>query len=69
MDQGLHNCLCRTSAKYTAAERVDAADGVMDGKYLSDRYYGSKIIESRQSTGSRSAADRVDAADGVMDGK
>jgi len=50
----------------TAAERLDAADGVMDGKF-----YGSRIVEGGPTRVVRpmSAAERLDAADGVMDGK
>eukprot|EP00668_Euglena_longa_P035410 GGOE01045488.1.p1 GENE.GGOE01045488.1~~GGOE01045488.1.p1 ORF type:complete len:208 (+),score=21.92 GGOE01045488.1:138-761(+) len=47
------------------AQTLDAADGVIDG-----RYYGRPIIEApvRRYAGS-SVAERLDAADGVIDGR
>lgn len=47
-----------------AAQKLDAADGVLDG-----RYYGTPIVERRPYRGYvGGAAERLDAADGVIDG-
>jgi hypothetical protein len=56
----------------SAAARLDAADGVMDG-----RFHGRPIIQAgapqgyfpQGGFGGASAAQRLDAADGVMDGR
>eukprot|EP01012_Entosiphon_sulcatum_P029874 TRINITY_DN365_c0_g1_i1.p1 TRINITY_DN365_c0_g1~~TRINITY_DN365_c0_g1_i1.p1 ORF type:complete len:288 (-),score=44.72 TRINITY_DN365_c0_g1_i1:151-1014(-) len=46
----------------SVAERLDAADGVIDGKY-----YGRRIVEATPVRSSSALA--LDAADGVIDGK
>eukprot|EP01012_Entosiphon_sulcatum_P028510 TRINITY_DN344_c0_g1_i1.p2 TRINITY_DN344_c0_g1~~TRINITY_DN344_c0_g1_i1.p2 ORF type:complete len:227 (-),score=23.64 TRINITY_DN344_c0_g1_i1:3066-3746(-) len=49
----------------TAAERLDAADGVIDGAYYGSKIVGGGYPASRPLT----AAERLDAADGVIDGR
>jgi|EP00670_Eutreptiella_braarudii_P004968 hypothetical protein len=56
----------RGGYRSSTAAALDAADGVMDGKY-----YGRPIVEEApvRYAARSSLADRIDAADGVMDGK